>query len=238
MPKVDKRLYTKEEWHRIRDERRKRKAEEKLKKQLEEVEALPKPDKPVAFVIGNGTSREPINLESLRRHGTIYACNAVYRTFVPDYLIAVDTKMILEIARNQWQNNGRVWTNYNKVYDKISNLNYFEPSKGWSSGPTALDMASRHGHEEIYILGFDYQGIDNKVNNLFADTMNYKRSVDKATYFGNWLRQTTITVQKFPKTRYIRVTEPGGFVPPEFNQFENMSHISTLEFMKTFGINN
>lgn len=236
MPKIDKRLYTKEEWHKIRNERRRRKEQDRIEKQLAETKVLPKPENPVAFVLGNGTSRKPIALPKLKPHGTIYACNAVYRDFDPDYLIAVDTKMILEIARNQWQNNGKVWTNYNRVYDKIPNLNYFQPSKGWSSGPTALDLATTHGHKEIYILGFDYTGNDTKINNIFADTMNYKRSVDKATYYGNWLRQTGVIIQKNPQTRYIRVTEPNGFVPPEFKQFPNLEHISTLEFMKMFSI--
>ena len=237
MAKIDKKQYTKEQWHRIREERRKAKQQDRLEKQLAQQEPRPVPSSPVAFVLGNGISRKPIPLPSLKKHGTIYACNAVYREFEPDFLIAVDTKMILEIARNQWQNNGRVWTNYNRVYEKIPNLNFFEPAKGWSSGPTALDMASRHGHKDIFILGFDYEGINNKVNNIFADTMNYKRSVDKATYFGNWLRQTAITIEKNSQTRYIRVLgQKQGLIPPEYKQFSNLEHISTLEFMKMFDI--
>ena len=53
----------------------------------------------VAFVLGNGLSRKPIPLEPLKQHGKIYACNAVYRTFTPDYLVAVDAKMINEICQ-------------------------------------------------------------------------------------------------------------------------------------------
>ena len=51
-----------------------------------------------AFVIGNGTSRKPIDLHQLRKNSPpnskIYGCNAVYREFEPDYLVAVDTKMV------------------------------------------------------------------------------------------------------------------------------------------------
>jgi len=239
MAKVDKNLYTKEEWQKIRAKRREEKTQKKLKEELQLItKERPRPTNPVAFVLGNGMSRKPIELPKLKTNGTIYACNAVYRDFEPDYLVAVDTKMILEIARTQWQNNGRVWTNYNRVYDKISNLNYFNPSKGWSSGPTALDLATRHGHTEIYILGFDFKGTDeHKVNNVFADTPNYKRSIDKETYFGNWLRQTTITIEKNPQTRYIRVIEKGGFIPPTIKQISNLEHITVPEFIKMFGLN-
>ena len=51
-----------------------------------------------AFVLGNGTSRQGIALEPLRDYGKIYACNAVFREFDPDYLVAVDAKMIFEIC--------------------------------------------------------------------------------------------------------------------------------------------
>ena len=51
----------------------------------------------IGFVLGNGTSRESISPEQLVPNGIVYGCNALYRSFRPDYLIAVDVKMILEI---------------------------------------------------------------------------------------------------------------------------------------------
>ena len=163
----------------------------------------------IAFVLGNGISRRRIPLEPLRKFGTIYACNAVYREFKPDYLIAVDTKMVNEIVQYRYHKEGQVWTNYNKSYEKYSGLNYFEPSKGWSSGPTALDFASSHGHKTIYILGFDYQGHANekgnnrfKFNNIYKDTRNYKRSKDEATFYGNWMNQQN-AVYKISKTSIL-----------------------------------
>ncbi len=194
----------------------------------------------IAFVIGNGTSRTGIDLKHLKKFGRIYACNAVYREFHPDYLVAVDTKMVNEIAKNGYHRIGEVWTNYNKQYEKYNGLNYFEPSKGWSSGPTALHLASEHRNNTIYILGFDYRGIgaDNKrVNNIFSGTPNYKRENDNATYFGNWLRQTTNVIQKNPEKRYIRVVgDKKGFVPEPLEKFGNLSHISKGDFLKSFNL--
>ena len=185
-----------------------------------------------AFVVGNGTSRSSINLQLLKDKGKVYGCNALYREFVPDYLIAVDVKMILEINKAGYQNKNIVWTNPNKAYREFKNFNYFNPSKGWSSGPTALYLASEHDNDEIYILGFDYQGLGDKVNNIYADTKNYKKSSDKATYFGNWLKQTMITCQKFPKKRYIRVLDENGYIPKEFKNIPNLTHININEFQE------
>ena len=50
-----------------------------------------------AFCIGNGESRKGFDLETLRPHGTIYGCNAIYRDFMPDVLTAVDHGIIHEI---------------------------------------------------------------------------------------------------------------------------------------------
>lgn len=189
----------------------------------------------VAFVIGNGISRAEINLSNLKKYGKTYGCNALYREFSPDYLIAVDAKMIIEINESRYQFSHEVWTNYNKAYEKMTGLNYFSPSKGWSSGPTALWLASEHSNKEIYILGFDYQGTgegNNLVNNLYAGTPNYKRVDERATYFGNWLKQTLATIQKHPHKRYIRVITDNCIVPKDFANIENLTHMPIENFKK------
>ena len=185
-------------------------------------------------MLGNGTSRSSINLNQLKKYGKVYGCNALYREFEPDYLVAVDTKMILEINKAGFQHSHEVWTNPNRAYHQMNGFNFFNPSKGWSSGPTALWLASTHENQEIYILGFDYQGLDDKINNVYANTPNYKKSHERATYFGNWLKQTCITCQKFSEKRYIRVLGENAFIPKEFNKIPNLSHISIENFKKSF----
>ena len=185
-------------------------------------------------MLGNGTSRKSIDLNQLKEHGTVYGCNALYREFEPDYLVAVDTKMILEINKAGYQHSHEVWTNPNRAYSTMNGFNFFNPSKGWSSGPTALWLASTHDTQDIYILGFDYEGIDNKINNVYADTPNYKKSHERATYYGNWLKQTMLTCQKFSKKRYIRVIGEDVFIPVEFSKIPNLSHITAEDFKKTF----
>jgi len=50
------------------------------------------------FLIGNGGSRKDFDLNQLRPHGKIYACNAIYRDgFRPDVLVAVDHGIMHEI---------------------------------------------------------------------------------------------------------------------------------------------
>ena len=49
------------------------------------------------FVLGNGESRDGIELKQFKQWGKIYGCNALYRDFKPDGLISTDWAMMHEI---------------------------------------------------------------------------------------------------------------------------------------------
>lgn len=184
-----------------------------------------------AFVLGNGRSRLEITPHRLKELGTTYGCNAIYRDFIPDHLIAVDTKMVVELVENGVETQTSVWTNPNKRYENFTKLNYFNPSKGWSSGPTALWLASQSNVDTIYILGFDYQGINNHFNNVYADTPNYKKSKDPATFYGNWSKQTETIIKEFPNINYIFVVMD-NYLNLGWERYANFKYISYEKFKK------
>jgi hypothetical protein len=188
-----------------------------------------------AFILGNGRSRLSVDPTALLKLGIVYGCNAQYREFDPHYLIAVDVKMVNEIIAAGYHKTHQVWTNPNKGISTKQGINFFSPHKGWSSGPTALWFAASNGHPEIYIFGFDYQGLDGKFNNVYADTFNYKKSTDSATFFGNWLSQTEKVIKEFKHTKFYRVIESGSFIPDKLNPLlQNLSHITFEEFENKF----
>lgn len=188
-----------------------------------------------AFILGNGRSRLAVDPTALIKEGVVYGCNAQYREFEPHYLIAVDVKMVNEIIDSGYHKTHQVWTNPNKGIKSKANINLFSPHKGWSSGPTALWFACSQGHKEVFILGFDYQGLNGKFNNVYADTYNYKKSADAATYHGNWLSQTEKVIKEFRTIKFYRVIEPGGFVPDRLGSNHiNLSHITVEEFGHKF----
>lgn len=194
----------------------------------------------VAFVLGNGESRKGIQIEELKKIGKVFACNGVYRSDTPDVLVAVDPKMLLEIAENDYMDNNVVWSNYNAMYEKHSKImekvQFFQPSLGWSSGPTALKYAADHNPKTIYILGFDYQGHSDKqnkkFNNLFKDTRNYKKSNEDATFFGNWMNQTKRVLKDYPNIEFVRVTPRGWFRPNDLEWNKNIKHVDIEEFLR------
>lgn len=188
-----------------------------------------------SFVLGNGRSRNVLRIGELRPYGKIYGCNALYREFEPDFLIAVDPKMILEINKSGYQNNHEVWTNPNSRYRQFKNFKFFSPVLGWSSGPTALNMAVQHGANEIYIFGFDYEGQQGLFNNVYADTPNYKKSTDTATYYGNWIRQTETIIKSNPNKKFFRVVQERYYSPDwVYHNFRNITYEDLYKLMPTW----
>jgi hypothetical protein len=187
-----------------------------------------------AFVLGNGRSRLQLDLHKLKPYGKIYGCNALYRDFTPDVLVATDAPMAAEIEKTDYASQYEFWTrnptpnNYARKID----INY-----GFSSGPIAVSLAARNEHRPIYLLGFDLIGNQGKINNVYAGTENYRKESEKETYWGNWLNQlTTIMKNQFPKSKFIRVVDKGGFSPSEWINLQNYSEQSYEEFLHS--INN
>jgi hypothetical protein len=188
----------------------------------------------IAFVLGNGRSRLNLNLERLQNTATVYACNAIYREYSPNFLVAVDTKMINEIIQSEYHKSHQVWTYPNKLTRLHTEIHKFSTHKGWSSGPTALWFAAQNNHKEIYIFGFDYKGINGKVNNVYADSINYKKSNEVSTFFGNWLTQTYNVISSYQSVNFYRVINSECFIPDRLLKLSNLKHITYTEFGLNF----
>jgi len=201
----------------------------------------------IAFVLGNGESRKGIDIDDLKDKGTVFACNAVFRTHRPHWLVAVDPKMMHEISETDYVVHNKVFSNYNQQYEKVQKLKdhvtWSQPSLGWSSGPTALKLACDQGYTEIYILGFDYQGLKEdsknnryKLNNVFGDTRNYKKRSDEATFFGNWMNQTKKCLDDYPGIKFMRIIPDGWFKPNDIDRKDNLIHMTTEDFLSKFDL--
>ena len=72
---------------------------------------------------------------------------------------------------------------------------------------------------------------------MYADTPNYKKSSDKATYYNNWLKQTYAVISKNPKTKYFRVVDEDiPFTPKELQKLDNLSNITVEKFKEIYEI--
>lgn len=189
----------------------------------------------VAFVLGNGRSRLELDLHELHAIGVTFGCNAIYRDFIPDYLCAIDHPMVQEIVDKKIQKQTKFYIEDQARYQRyfghqdIHRIITYFPST-LDSGNLALLVALREGYKKIYQIGFDYIGIDNKQNNVYAGTRNYHppshTHVPKPA-IEQWYKRTMIILKKFPDSQIIRVNG-NNFVSPITG--DNYSQISMIEF--------
>ena len=69
----------------------------------------------IHFCFGNGNSRKGIDIEKYKKYGTVVGCNAIYRDFTPDILVALDSRINHQIYRSGY------------CFENISYLGYWTP---------------------------------------------------------------------------------------------------------------
>lgn len=156
----------------------------------------------IAFVLGNGKSRLAVDLEQLKSHGKVYACNAIYRHYTPDVLVATDPGISAEIMESGYAKNNLFYTR--KPLEN-SNAIKIVDFYGYSSGPIALSLACQEKHHKIFMLGFDLQGVNGLFNNVYADTEFYKTSNLPETHYGNWINQVHTIATKYTESQIVHI---------------------------------
>lgn len=149
-----------------------------------------------AFIIGNGVSRKSIDLTRL--NGITYGCNAIYRDFTPDYLVAVDPAMIEEILNSTYPKERLIIRSHPAIdAPQVRKLKWRDSC----SGISALRLALQEDYEKVVLIGFDLWGLggDNAseigdsairtVNNIYADTENYRSSQKSEVRYQKWIHQ-------------------------------------------------
>jgi len=184
----------------------------------------------IAFVLGNGVSREHVPLPVLKTLGKIYGCNALYRDFIPDVLVATDRPISQQIQETGYAHKNVFFTRRplpNTGAQQIPAEYY-----GFSSGPVATSLAARDLNRKIYMIGFDMgPTLTNGFNNLYADTDFYKASNGLPTFTGNWLKQITRITRDFPTTQFFRVCGETTARISELENIQNLKHIDMLTFL-------
>jgi hypothetical protein len=183
-----------------------------------------------AFVLGNGISRRHIDVDTLLKLGTVYGCNALYRTHTPHVLVAADQAISEQIQKSGYSAKNKFYTR--RPINDSGAHRVPQPYFGFSSGPIATGIAAVDGHTTIYMLGFDMGPATNGLfNNVYADTEFYKQTLDKPTFTGNWVKQLISIIKDFPDRKFIRVCGDTTAVIPELQALANMRSITIADFV-------
>jgi len=181
----------------------------------------------VGFAIGNGETRNGVDLGHISQYGVIYGCNALYRDFSPDILVSVDRLMIGEIMESDYSGRMIYRSREEKgwLHSTWEDRSYID--KGWSAGPTAVWlMCKRHVNiRRIFLVGFDLDstpgsGGKDHQNNIYKGTANYRTADDPNAPSRNWEKQLLQVFKEFGHIQFVRV---GGEDPPiPWRQFSNV----------------
>ena len=183
-----------------------------------------------AFVLGNGISRRHIDVDTLLKLGTVYGCNALYRTHTPHVLVATDQPISKQIQESGYSTKNKFYTR--RPIADLGALRVPQQYFGFSSGPIATGIAAGDGHDTIYMLGFDMgPAINGRFNNVYASTEFYKDSDANPTFTGNWVKQLITVTKDFSNQQFIRVCGDTTAVIPELQALTNMKSMPIAEFV-------
>jgi hypothetical protein len=182
-----------------------------------------------AFVLGNGVSRQQVDLNNLRHMGNIYGCNALYRDFVPTVLVSTDRPISERIQTEGYAKNHRFYTR--RPIANLGALNVPQKYYGFSSGPIAASIACFDRAKIVYLVGFDMGPANNKFNNVYADSEFYKKSSAVPTYTGNWAKQLATVMRDHAKTPFVRVIGDTTVHVKEFESVTNYATMPMTEFL-------
>lgn len=174
------------------------------------------------FLLGNGSSRKTFDLERLREIGTIIGCNALYRDFNPDLLVAIDAKMIRELSNAKYgteEDHALVITPHNRSAGLINSLKY-KTGRFNTSGAFAMRMISEAMKpKRCYMLGMDgFPG------NVYDGTVNY--AVHTLKNFNGIHRFYQEILNQSGGTVFINVNIQDGWPPT----CENSGHYSFMTY--------
>jgi hypothetical protein len=187
-----------------------------------------------AIVIGNGTNRLVFDINQFKKSSGLlgsktvqtYGCNALYRDFHPDFLVAVGNNGIVdEIA-------DKGYTNDHIVYSSAIHLLEF-PGKFYlipqdiyaDAGTTAAYIAAFDEHKTIYLVGFDGHE-PGWNNNVYAGTNGYDPKTLSIDHV-EWILNKQQLFDTYDDVDWVWVTPCGtNLIPEEWKHCQNIRQIN------------
>ena len=193
-----------------------------------------------AIVIGNGESRLQFDLSHIAAHkGGIlaanklqsYGCNALYRDFIPDFLVTVGDEIVEEIAESGFTNDHIVYALGENVIKYPGKFYLVPQNVSYDAGSLAIYLACFDGHKKVFLMGFDgYHGVG-PTNNVYKDTNGYPASsVQQDETFLNLALKSVMTT--YPEVEFISVMPTTKWYAADvFNSLTNFRQIDFRDFV-------
>ena len=149
------------------------------------------------FCIGNGESRQSLDLRMFKPHGKIYGCNALYRDFTPDVLTAVDHGIMHEIYQSGYcYKNECYFREWNRLPHQTFELTIYgtmdeteiKSVKKWFN---TFKMNERKDETEYVFHGVNLKGKASIVKRYESDPNKHevlKKEINHTGIYVSWTR--------------------------------------------------
>jgi len=201
-----------------------------------------------AVVIGNGTSRLDFDIKNFlpfhtgpldtqwwpqygRKNFYTYGCNALYREYAPDFLIATGKEIVAEIAASGYADERIVYANASELSDYPGKFQFIPQDPQYNSGALAAYLAAFDGHKKIFLIGFDSNDTPGYNYNVYAGTPGYPGTYTDILE-DYWCRSLAIIFNTYPDVEFVRVSPTVGFRVPEiWKYYKNFRSITFRQFI-------
>jgi hypothetical protein len=198
-----------------------------------------------AVIIGNGISRLELDrnlFNLLRNHKAglmatkavqTYGCNALYRDFNPDFLVANGPEITQEIAASGYCANEIVYSTQNAVLDYPGKFYLTPQNPHWDAGTIAAYLSCFDGHKKVYLLGFDANDGGTQDNyNVYAGTNGYGARGESPNTEEFSVRALELVMQTYSDVEFVRVMPQDSYYTPDRWKYQvNFRQIGWRDFV-------
>lgn len=193
-----------------------------------------------ALIIGNGPTRLGMDLNVIKNHKAgirgrsrlqTYGCNALYRDFTPDFLVATGAEIVNEIADSDYYIDHVVYANAWAIASYTQKFYLIPQDPAWDAGSLATYLACFDGHKKIFLLGFDGNnpgGLDWNIYNGSAGYLPTAHSISEEF----WALSMSKVFSTYPDVDFVRVMPTANYRMPERWKYStNLRQIDFRQFV-------
>ena len=179
-----------------------------------------------AIAIGNNPTRLGFDLTALKHASGLlgantvqtYGCNALYRDFQPDFLVALGPDIVEEISKSNYIKDNIVYASATDLLE-YPNKFYLIPYNPYAdAGTTAAYIAAFDGHKKIYMLGYGEHDTDNVNFNVYAGTHGYD-AYEADINSDKWIANRQKLFNVYFDVDFVWVTPHGRNLIPELLKY-------------------
>jgi hypothetical protein len=193
-----------------------------------------------ALIIGNGPTRSGMDLNVIKNHKAgirgrsrlqTYGCNALYRDFTPDFLVATGAEIVGEIANSDYCTDHVVYANAWAIASYTQKFYLIPQDPAWDAGSLAAYLACFDGHKKVFLLGFDGNDPGGLDWNVYNDTAGYLPATQSISE-EFWTVSMSKVFNTYPDVDFVRVMPTAGYrLPERWKYYTNLRQIDFRQFV-------